>query len=140
MTLRTYAHALREEETDLSFAEFGGPGRPYTAPEIEEASEEARNPPESLVGRQGEQAQLASKPWTIGLKARCATDSHPRLPHISRTANRQLCINLTHPVSRLLDRDRAGTMAKYMESQRNSADRSGGFQDRCLQPLGHLSA
>jgi hypothetical protein len=23
-----------------------------------------RNPPESLVGRQGEQAQLASKPWT----------------------------------------------------------------------------
>src|SRR5262245_29169246 len=31
LTLRVYAHAMREEETDLSFAEFGGPGRPYTA-------------------------------------------------------------------------------------------------------------
>ena len=30
-TLRVYAHALREEETDLSFADFGGPGRPKTA-------------------------------------------------------------------------------------------------------------
>jgi hypothetical protein len=29
-----------------------------------------RNPPESLVGRQGEQAQLASEPWTVGLKER----------------------------------------------------------------------
>jgi integrase len=33
LTLRYYAHALREEETDLSFAEFGDPRRPfYTAP------------------------------------------------------------------------------------------------------------
>ncbi len=42
-TLRVYAHAMREEETDLSFAEFGvepaekrmaigAPKRPYTAP------------------------------------------------------------------------------------------------------------
>ncbi|MGB0622128.1 MAG: tyrosine-type recombinase/integrase [Myxococcota bacterium] len=30
-TLRVYALALREEETDLSFADFGGPGRPKTA-------------------------------------------------------------------------------------------------------------
>jgi integrase len=28
-TLRVYAHTMREEETDLSFAEFGGPGRLY---------------------------------------------------------------------------------------------------------------
>jgi len=68
LTLRTYAHALREEETDLSFAEFGGPGRPYTAPETEEATDEASNPPESLVGRQG------LEPWTLGLKARCSTN------------------------------------------------------------------
>ena len=66
MTLRTYAHALREEETDLSFAEFGGPGRPYAAPQSEGASEEARNPPESLVGRQG------LEPWTLGLRERFA--------------------------------------------------------------------
>jgi len=35
LTLRVYAHAMREEESDLSFLEFGrdlGPGRPYTAP------------------------------------------------------------------------------------------------------------
>jgi hypothetical protein len=37
LTLRIYAHAIREEELDLSFADFGvddGPGRPYTAPGI----------------------------------------------------------------------------------------------------------
>ncbi len=28
LTLRVYAHAMREEEPDLSLAEFGGPGRP----------------------------------------------------------------------------------------------------------------
>ena len=52
LTLRIYAHAMREEETDLSFADFGaaggrtakrddvvreGPGRPYTAPGYDEA-------------------------------------------------------------------------------------------------------
>ena len=31
-TLRTYAHVMRDEERDFSFADFGGPGRPYTAP------------------------------------------------------------------------------------------------------------
>jgi integrase len=31
-TLRVYAHAMLDEETDLSFAEFGDPKRPYTAP------------------------------------------------------------------------------------------------------------
>jgi hypothetical protein len=41
-TLRVYAHAMREEESDLSFLEFGrdrGPGRPYTAPVFESDSE-----------------------------------------------------------------------------------------------------
>ena len=35
LTLRTYAHVIPDEETDLGFAEFelaDGPGRPYTAP------------------------------------------------------------------------------------------------------------
>ena len=27
LTIRVYAHALREEETDLSFLDFGGTGR-----------------------------------------------------------------------------------------------------------------
>ena len=35
LTLKTYAHAMREEETDLSFADFGSPGRPQTAPALE---------------------------------------------------------------------------------------------------------
>jgi len=32
LTLKTYAHAIREEEADLSFADFegeGGPRRPF---------------------------------------------------------------------------------------------------------------
>ena len=38
LTLKTYAHAMHDEETDLSFAEFGesvGPGRPYPAPDLD---------------------------------------------------------------------------------------------------------
>ena len=31
-TLRVYAHAMRDEESDLSFAEFGGSKRLYPAP------------------------------------------------------------------------------------------------------------
>ena len=32
LTLRVYAHAMKEEERDLSFAEFGGSKRLYPAP------------------------------------------------------------------------------------------------------------
>ena len=31
-TLRTYTHAIPDAEEDLSFLDFGGSGRPYTAP------------------------------------------------------------------------------------------------------------
>jgi hypothetical protein len=34
LTLRVYAHAMREEETDLWFAEFAGSERLYPAPEV----------------------------------------------------------------------------------------------------------
>jgi hypothetical protein len=37
LTLPVYAHAMREEEDDLSFVEFArevGPGRPYAAPAL----------------------------------------------------------------------------------------------------------
>jgi len=34
LTLRQYAHMLPQAETDLSFADFGGPRRPYTAPAL----------------------------------------------------------------------------------------------------------
>jgi len=43
-TLRVYAHAMREEEKDLSFAELGGPARPYTAPPADGDPDEATQP------------------------------------------------------------------------------------------------
>jgi hypothetical protein len=35
--LRVYTHLLLDEETDLSFADFGVSGRPYTSPKQSEA-------------------------------------------------------------------------------------------------------
>ena len=64
LTLRVYAHAMREEEPDLSFAEFGGQQRPYTAPRQQATLEESRKFPISLVGRVG------LEPTTNGLKER----------------------------------------------------------------------
>ena len=52
-TLRVYAHALREEETDLSFAEFGGLGRPKTAQSEKSDFEESPNPLIPLARREG---------------------------------------------------------------------------------------
>ncbi len=45
-TLRTYAHLMPQEETDLSFADFGGPARPYTAP-LSETSLSNENAPDA---------------------------------------------------------------------------------------------
>ena len=42
LTLKVYAHAMRASGTDLSFAEFGGPKRPYTAPAEGEVVAESR--------------------------------------------------------------------------------------------------
>ncbi len=64
LTLRVYAHAMQDEESDLSFANFGDSKRLYPAPAESDASAKSRNPAKSLVGRQG------LEPWTIGLKAR----------------------------------------------------------------------
>jgi integrase len=52
-TLRVYAHVLQEEETDLSFAEFEGPGRPYTAPLEDSDFNESPNYAESMARREG---------------------------------------------------------------------------------------
>ena len=43
-TLRVYAHAMRDEESDLSFAEFGGSKRLYPALENTGGEEESSNP------------------------------------------------------------------------------------------------
>ena len=42
LTLRVYAHALPAEPGDLGFADFDGPGRPYTAPALSDAEERER--------------------------------------------------------------------------------------------------
>ena len=51
LTLRVYAHAMREEESDLSFANFGSPGRPYTAPPSDTAKSETANYLNKMVTR-----------------------------------------------------------------------------------------
>ena len=44
LTLRVYAYALPSESGDLDFANFGSPGRPYTAPVFDAAPEEENAP------------------------------------------------------------------------------------------------
>ena len=53
LTLRVYAHAMRDEETDLSFAEFGGSERLYPAPTQSGEPRQARNRAESMARREG---------------------------------------------------------------------------------------
>jgi hypothetical protein len=52
---------MRNEETDLSFAEFGHPKRPYTAPRNETELEEAVNYLKRLVRREGFASELCSR-------------------------------------------------------------------------------
>jgi integrase len=53
-TLKTYAHAMPEEEVDLSFASFGGgTKRHYTAPIKNGAEEKLSNPAKTLVELRG---------------------------------------------------------------------------------------
>ena len=49
LTLRVYAHALRDDETDLSFADFDAPKRPYTAPRSGSRDQEWRKSARSLA-------------------------------------------------------------------------------------------
>ena len=53
LTLRVYAHAMLDEEIDLSFAEFGGPRRPYTAPIDEDEISESANYLNLMARREG---------------------------------------------------------------------------------------
>ena len=56
ITLKTYAHVLREEETDLSFADFEARGdseRLYASPNESGVSDELANPASKLVELRG---------------------------------------------------------------------------------------
>ncbi len=52
--MRVYAHALREEETDLSFANFGGTRRHYAAPAESATSDDDPQVREILGGPRGD--------------------------------------------------------------------------------------
>jgi len=66
LTLRVYAHAMRDEETDLSFASFDAPGRPYTAPrDDEEIYEPVSAWNEWHAGRDSNPRPPGSKPGAL---------------------------------------------------------------------------
>ena len=64
MTLRVYAHAMKRDEQDLSFVEFGVAKPRSTSLARLPENDESPNPLESLVGRGG------LEPPTLGLKDR----------------------------------------------------------------------
>ena len=68
LTLRVYAHALREDDQDLSFAEFGDSRRLYPSPTKSADLGDEANSADFLVGREG------LEPSTLGLKARSKTE------------------------------------------------------------------
>ena len=53
LTLRVYAHAIQDEEPDLSFADFSGSERLYASPSVTGEFEQAPNHLENLVGPRG---------------------------------------------------------------------------------------
>ena len=77
LTLKTYAHAIREEEADLGFAEFHAvesPRRPYTAPAPDEDSTDENAPDLSDRGRFGNlEHETGLEPATPTLAIRFTT-------------------------------------------------------------------
>ncbi len=57
---------MRNEETDLSFVDFGNPKRPYTAPNKNGVEEKLSNPAKTLVELRG------IEPLTLRLPERSA--------------------------------------------------------------------
>jgi hypothetical protein len=74
LTLRVYAHALREEEGNLSFADFGGAGRRYTALAVE-GDDDNENAPD-LTGR-GRFGNLEHETGLEPATPTLATDEEP---------------------------------------------------------------
>jgi hypothetical protein len=65
LAFRAYAHALINEETDLWFADFDDPKRPYTAPRNETELEEVANYLKGMARREGFASELCSR-WGWG--------------------------------------------------------------------------
>jgi hypothetical protein len=80
---------MRNEETDLSFAEFGDPKRPYTAPRNETELEEVANYLKRMARREGFASSLrlrrlrdaqrrSQPPWS--LRSHSSLADRSRLP------------------------------------------------------------
>jgi len=68
LTLRAYAHALPAEAGDLSFADFEGTGRPYTAPAPSVANGNENAPGVTGRGRFGfMERETGFEPATLSL-------------------------------------------------------------------------
>jgi hypothetical protein len=68
----TYAHLMPQEETDLSFADFGDPRRPYTAPVSDDAATNENTPDPSGRGRSSLlEHETGIEPATLTLARRC---------------------------------------------------------------------
>ena len=68
LTLRQYAHMLPQEETDLSFADFDGPRRPYTAPALADELPNENAPGGTHRGRyQNLERETGLEPGTLSL-------------------------------------------------------------------------
>jgi integrase len=75
LTLKTYAHALPEEEADLSFADFGDPRRPYTAPGSGPVAPNAKAPATTGRGPWGKlEHETGLEPATSTLATWCSTN------------------------------------------------------------------
>ena len=68
LTLRQYAHMLPQEETDLSFADFDGTRRHYTAPTVSDTAPNKNTPGLSDRGHWGKmERETGFEPATLSL-------------------------------------------------------------------------
>ena len=76
---------MKEEESDLSFAEFGGSKRLYPAPGLESNDTEAPNYLESMARREGLASERSSR-CLVGLRPTETPDPQVRslTPNVSR--------------------------------------------------------
>jgi hypothetical protein len=80
LTLKTYAHSMQDEETDLSFADFNTPSapkRPYTTPLLNDGPDSENAPDLTSRGRLEKlEHETGLEPATPTLARRCVARIH----------------------------------------------------------------
>ena len=75
LTLKTYTHAIREEEKDLSFLDFDGPKRPDTALDLDATRRNENAHPASAGERlENLEHETGLEPATPTLATSCSTN------------------------------------------------------------------